>query len=339
MLTQDDPADDGAPGATEAALLNGMTVAEIDAWLDQVLTGALGAGVSEILFRSGRIDAVYGVVAVDGRRLLIKVHRPPVDLRAREATVAAQTALASRGFPCAVPIAGPLTVDGRTVSIETLLDDADPGNGHDPAVRRSIVDGLAEQIDVLQTVPDFLPIVGPAPAWCRYEDGPWPEPHDTFFDFRLTPAGWGWLDEIAATASAQLLSNRREDGVVAAHADWYCGNLRFTGSRLAACYDWDLVGDTVSVVAGLTAGFFTNGTASGAEQPAPEEVVAFLTEFEHARGARFAADEQRAAAAAATWSMCYTARCQLQMLDGDPPAGTALDVLGRHGATYLRLRW
>ena len=50
-------------------------------------------------------------------------------------------------------------------------------------------------------------------------------------------------------------------------------------------------------------------------------------------------DELAAHAAAAAWSICYAARCQLQMLEGDPAPGSPLDALQRHGPDYLPLQW
>jgi hypothetical protein len=324
---------------TEAELLGTRSVTEIDAWLGHALQQLTGAGLAEVVFRSGRIDAVFAVVATDARRLLIKVHRPPVDLETRRATSAAQGILARAGFPCAVPIAPTTVIDGRFVSVETLLEGGLAANGHDPAVRETIATTLADQIHLLQPNRDLVAAGHDAPAWCRYADGPWPTPHMSFFDFRSTPDGWTWLDEIARRAATQTLEARGDDEPAVAHADWYCGNLRFDGSRLVACFDWDLVTDTVSVLAGLTAGFHTHGTTEGAEQAEPAEVMAFLADFERAYGVRFDARQQRAAAGAATWSICYTARCHLQMLTGDPTPGGPLDALRRQGDAYLALQW
>jgi hypothetical protein len=54
---------------------------------------------------------------------------------------------------------------------------------------------------------------------------------------------------------------RHDRQPVAAHADWYCGNLRFEGSELVAAFDWDLFADSEPVVAGITAGMLSSGTS------------------------------------------------------------------------------
>lgn len=104
--------------------------AAVSSWLDQTLRRLVGGELARIDFVAGRIDVVYGVTTGDGRALLVKVHRPPIDLAARRLVNEAQRALADRGFPCAAPLAGPVELDGRTVSVETLLPDGERGDGH-----------------------------------------------------------------------------------------------------------------------------------------------------------------------------------------------------------------
>jgi hypothetical protein len=328
----------GGLSATEAAILGPVSRADVDAWLHDVLAGA--GGLAEVLFRAGRIDAAYGVRAGDGRRLVVKAHRPPVDRDARRAVVRAQSALAEAGFPCPVPVAGPLEVGGRTATVETLLDGGEPGDPADAAIRRAIAAGLVGHVSVLTAVPGLADAAAP-PAWCRYEAGPWPVPHDTIFDFSTTPDGYGWLDDLAARASAVLAEDRGDEPVVVGHADWYPGNLRFADDRVVAAFDWDLVADTEPVVAGMTASSCVADGPAGPRAPGPADLAAFLADVEAAAGRRFDAAQQRAAAAAAAWVLAYNARCDLALLgDGDAPRpGTPLDVARRHGADVLALRW
>lgn len=72
-----------------------------------------------------------------------------------------------------------------------------------------------------------VPLTDP-PA--RYRAGPWPVPHDTILDFTSTPAGYGWLDELAAAAADRAGSVAGP--TVIGHSDWYARNLRLAdGSR------------------------------------------------------------------------------------------------------------
>ncbi len=135
-----------------------------------------------------------------------------------------------------------------------------------------------------------------------------------------------------------VAGRRTTDEVVAAHADWYCGNLRVDAGRVVVCFDWDLVADTVAVVVGLTAGFFANGSEPGPPQVSPEQTVAFLSDVESALGMTFSTREQEVAAAAVVWSQAYTARCGVSMLDGPPDYDSVLDNLHRNRSAYLALR-
>src|SRR5689334_11526551 len=98
----------GRPSGTEVAVVGIDTRDAIDGWVAGVVQRALGTGVARVLFRSGRIDAVYGVSTDDGRDLVVRVHRPPTDPAGRATTTRAQRALADARFPVPVPVAGPL---------------------------------------------------------------------------------------------------------------------------------------------------------------------------------------------------------------------------------------
>jgi len=82
-------------------------------------------------------------------------------------------------------------------SAETLLVEGSPGDPREPGTRMAMLKGLAEHIDILRAGRDLVSTAGSGPAWCRYHAGPWPTPHDTIFDFTVTPDGFGWLDEFA----------------------------------------------------------------------------------------------------------------------------------------------
>jgi len=96
--------------------------------------------------------------------------------------------------------------------------------------------GLAEHIGILRASPDLPSRAGSGPAWCRYQAGPWPTPHDMIFDVTVTPDGFEWLDEFAQSAADRLNVRRPGSEVVVGHADWYAGNLRFNRGRLVAAF-------------------------------------------------------------------------------------------------------
>ncbi len=315
--------------AVETTLLGPLSRAAIDAWVRSALHRLTGARQVRTLFRAGRIDAVYGVQTADSRRLVVKLHRPPADLVARSAVAHAQRTLAGAGFPCPRPIAAPARLDGVVVSVETMLEGGRVVSGREPRVRRAMAAGLAEHVAILSTCAGLAESIGAPPAWCGYHGGPWPVPHDDVFDFTHTPAGYEWLDDVARRAGEILNRDRsRQDRrVVVGHADWYCGNLRFDGDRLVGAVDWDLVADTAPIIAGLSAGgYLSDGT------PTPDDITAYLNDFEAASTGTFAARDWSSARAAAVWMIAYNARCDLDNRARGITDGTALAALRTHGA-------
>ncbi|MDX6264566.1 MAG: hypothetical protein QOH84_6254 [Kribbellaceae bacterium] len=323
----------------ERAIFGDTSAEAIADLLDRYLTRALGSPLAEIKFRAGRIDSVWAVRTGDERELIVKAHRPPVDLTARHATSTAQRLLADAGFPCPRPASGADQFEGLVLSAETLLPAGRPRSGRHPGVRRSIAAGLAEHVEILRGHPELVPQVGAGPAWCQYQAGPWPTPHDSIFDFRTTPDGYSWLDGFARAAADRLISPARRDPVVIGHADWYGGNLRFDGDDLVAAFDWDLVADTEPVIAGLSAAGYTDSGSDAPDLPSPDDVVAFLTDYEAATSRSFSSAGQRTAMAAASWVIAYNARCDLSMLAGEPRPGSPLDLARRHRDRYLDLTW
>ena len=125
MQAGDDFAGEGRPleiSGTERAVYGATTPLELRAFLGAWAENQLGSPIAAVRFRAGRIDVVWGVDLDDGRAVVIKTHRPPVDLEATRAAQDAQRMLATAGFPCAVPLAGPDEADGRVLTAETLME-------------------------------------------------------------------------------------------------------------------------------------------------------------------------------------------------------------------------
>jgi hypothetical protein len=151
---------------TERAVFGAVTLLELGTFLDAWARDRLGSAIADVRFRAGRIDAVWGVGLQDGRAVVIKAHRIPVDLDAAQATIDAQRALAAAGFPCPVPLSGPDEVRGRVLTAETLIVGAMP-NGRNPAIRRLLADGLFRHNEILRGHPDLIDRAGSGPSWCH----------------------------------------------------------------------------------------------------------------------------------------------------------------------------
>jgi hypothetical protein len=91
----------------ERAVFGAVARDDIDAWLSRHLRVRLGGDLSHVVFRSGRIAAVYGVALSDGRQVAVKVHRRPADLAYLSAAAACQRRLSEVGYPCPEPLDGP----------------------------------------------------------------------------------------------------------------------------------------------------------------------------------------------------------------------------------------
>jgi hypothetical protein len=338
-----------APGVSgiERLLFGVDDAAEIDRWLAELVAAHLGAPLRDIIFRAGRIDAVYGARLSDGRRVVIKVHRPPANIAQLTTQSRLQGFLAAAGFPAARPISGPSYCSGHTVSVEELLGRGDRGDPHDPRVRRAMARGLVQLIDLLRGMTDRVDLAEPA-AWTRYRAGRWLVSHDSMFDFAApVPAGWEFVDDLTALAAGVLAQRDPESPVVIGRADWHGGNLRFgrdgRGIHLTAVFDMDLFIDTEPVVAGFAAANHLSGSGGG-DTPTPGEVTGFLADYDAERPGPFTAAEQRHAAAAATLALTYNGRCGLSVMkttapEPQPPRWSPLTNLRLYRRQYLKIRW
>lgn len=156
---------------TEREVYGPVSPLELRQFLNNWARRRLGSPIVNVRFRAGRIDVVWGVELEDGRAVIIKIHRPPVDTDAIETAHEAQHLLARSGFPCAMPLVGPDAVEGHVLTAETLMGGTTP-NGRDPAGRRLLAEGLARHIEILRDQSDLVERAGLGPSWCQYQSGP-----------------------------------------------------------------------------------------------------------------------------------------------------------------------
>jgi hypothetical protein len=329
----------------------------VDDWLRRHVRTRLGTDLDAVELRSGRVSAVFGLRLVDGQRVVVKVHRGQLDAgrtASLAAAVEAQRLLARAGYPCPAPLDGPAVTAGLTATTETWLDGGAPGNAHRAPVRRALARSLAEQVELLRSLPTHhRDALRHPPAWAVHQHGPWPAPHDPIFDFTTTPPEHAWIDDVARRASAVI--NRRDAPLterVVGHSDWYCGNVRFSRApqdddergevRVVSAWDWDsVVAETEAVLAGMAAASFTDSGTSGPQAPTPREAAAFLADLDAARERPFTGDEQVTAAAMVAWTLAYNARCLVDVaaMGFAVPEGSTLDALAEDADAHLALRW
>jgi hypothetical protein len=258
---------------------------------------------AEIFFFTASVGALFGVLRKDGVRIAIKVHKRFQDDAYFGDMQRVQMALADAGFPAPRPL-------GRhgLATVEEWLDAGEFRDAHEPEVRQAMARELA-RFHALATATGVRPR---RPFFPDGDEALWPVPHNVLFDFAATEAGAEWIDEIARAAKQIRDSG---DGVeLVGHTDWSAKHLRFDADlQVMAVYDWDSVNtDLEPLLAGTAAGSFTYTEELAHEifvWPSAEESLAFLDEYEAARGRRFTAGERRSAHGACVYLRAYAARC------------------------------
>jgi hypothetical protein len=121
-------------GGIERAIFGEVTADDITAWLNQYVHRRLSLGVQTVLFRAGRLAAVYGLQLTNGLAIVAKVYRG-ANIERLAAAASCQGFLADAHYPCPAPLEAPGEVDGRIVLLETLLDRGEQGDAHSAATR------------------------------------------------------------------------------------------------------------------------------------------------------------------------------------------------------------
>ena len=291
-----------------------------------------GAGVASVDFVELSVGAAFGLTLADGRRVFLKAWSPATPAALLRDAHTVQAFLAARGFPCPGVLAGPRPFGDGHAAILEHMDDGDRADANDPLIRRAMATTLARLVALAAPLRDDLPGL---PRGRVPRDALWPVPHNALFDFGATRHGAAWIDRIAAASREVLLA--AAGPAVIGHSDWSAHNMRFGhGGEVSAVYDWDsLAIEPEAVLVGAAAATFpVTWYVEVRKYPPPEVAAAFVRDYEKARGRRFGAAERAVVAAAATYGLAYTARCEHAL---DPAAEPARDS-ARADAAGLRPR-
>ncbi|GHB74869.1 hypothetical protein GCM10010377_76670 [Streptomyces viridiviolaceus] len=264
----------------------------------------LGYPVAERTFTAGNLSVVHGLRLTNGREVVLKIRDEDERLGACSWV---QRRMWRAGFPCPEPLAGPLPLGTKVASAETPV----PGGGEpEPADSPRQFAGLLA--DFVTRAEDFdpQPLLRPAPAWVHWyheEDGVWPVPDDRNVDLNAEPcSATAWLDALGA-AVRERLEEVRDAACVLGHGDWDGRNVKFRDGRPLVVHDWDsVVYEPEVVIVGQAAAMFEGGpTGAGASV---ERTVAFLEEYQTARGRALSDNELQLCWAAGLWVRVFNAK-------------------------------
>ncbi len=306
---------------------------QIARMIDTFCQTELGSAVADYLFFESSQGAVCGLRLIDGRRVVIKVHKFSRSLDFLNAVVRVQHYLADKGYPCPRPLLGPRPLAYGQAIVEELIDEGFYKDAHDPVIRRSMAEMLAWLIKLTHK-PETIPGLRPSALDRRLPSSTlWPTPHSKLFDFEATAAGAEWIDDIARKTK-EVVSTGAGD-LVLGHTDWSVKHLRYVGQHVRIIYDWDsLALDKEPVIVGSAAiGFTYTEFLDVPKLPTREESRAFVAEYEATRGKLFTVEERNTLAAAATYGLSYGARCEhaLHPHEAEVPAGSCRETLATFG--------
>jgi len=322
---------------------------EIAALLSGFCRDALGAGVAEALFYRVSVACVAGLTLEDGRKVVVKAQRGRRKEAYLRACVAFRRRLVEEGFPCPLPLSEATRVGPAWVTAEGLMEAGSAGDAHDPVLRQAIAGSLARLVSIGEGFSEresfgrawFLGLpegqVFPAPHSPFFDfeaTAGGAEWIDAFArearqiglqidrSFSAAPkvldgatpgAGEGAATSALASASAASVPGLPASaGRVVGHFDYRVEHLRFDGGRVVATFDWDsLHFERLPVLLGALAPHFTADWQREdiVRAPTLDEMRAFVTDFEVARGQPFSAVERWLLSASCVYSMSYTARC------------------------------
>ena len=314
------------------------------AWSTSSAAGGSARAWRDVEFFASSTGSVHGVALEDGRRVVVKAHRAGADVERLAASQRVQAWLAERGYPAPLPLVGPAPLGRGTATAEALLDRGAHADAHDPAIRVLVAAALARLHRLTQALEPPAGLHSFRDAYVAL----WETPHDPRFDFAGTEAGAEWIDGIASAALWRLERSAGQN--VVGHSDWRVEHLRFVGREVTAVYDWDsLTVGPEPVFAGAAAhGFTADWTVEGSlPVPTYAEALAFIADYEAARGTPFTDAERRLARAGLAAAMAYSARCEHsdrmtgfgthapEPVSGPITPGSFLDFLAKWGPQLL----
>jgi len=283
---------------------------QIEALLQHFCQTQLGRTIAQCGLSYLSVGATFVLKLTDNDRVVIKAHGLDQDRAALRASSQIQAALAQEGVLCPRVLVFPQQWHSTILSAQAYVAAGDRINGFAPFVRQAMARHLAE---LMQRTRQYSQFAADLPLWMPWlfdRSTLWPKPHNVLFDFEQTASGATWIDDIARLAQAILLKADGETAI--GHSDWSVQNMAFRGTELVCIYDWDSlrVGKEAFFVGGAARCFAHDWRFEGPERSITlAEVLAFVKEYETARGCAFTAAEWQTVGAAIVYTAAYGTRC------------------------------
>lgn len=286
----------------------------------------LGSEPVEVLYGRMSISSVHGLRLADGREVYVKIRED--DGRATSC-LAAQSFLASRGFPCPRPLTPVVVVGALAVHAEEPLPGGSMLLGDTPSVARRYAAVFARLMALLAEVSVAPPL--PAPRWAGWDHGgPGLWPAIDFLDARDQSVVPPFVVDTAARVRKRLLAT--DLPCVLGHADFEAQNLRWQDGEVWAVHDWDsLAWQPEAALVGAASGAFANASPPGLVPIGSS--AAFIEAYQELRGRDFSVEEREIAWAGSMWTAVHNARWEV--LHGDAPV--SLEAVREQGPERLRL--
>ncbi len=328
---------DPSPPFVELAIFDSDDALLIARAIDAFCLERLGARVARGIFHRSSIGSVTGVELEDERRVVIKAHQPDRthDFLAEIGRV--QSHLTERGVFAPRIVAGPLALGQGHAMVESFIEIGATSDAHRPEIRRSLARGLWL---IVSTCASLVPSTSLGPGLVSWSAAQlWPKPHSKLFDFEVTARGAEWIDEFASRARERMVPA----GVrVIGHADWRQEHVRFVGEEPVAAFDWDsLCCDLEPALLGSAAHAFCADWSREmrAQAPTLPEALAFISDYEEARGSALSVEERRLSCACLVYACAYSARCSHApgLNERRATEGTFQHFLWTNGAQLLQI--
>jgi hypothetical protein len=305
--------------------VDAMSLEDLPEWLPGWCVDRFGGEPVAVLFSRLSISAVFGLRLTGGREVVVKIRE---DDGRTESCVAAQTLLASRGFPCPLPITPVERVGALAVHAEEPLPGGELLLGDTPDIAVRYAEVFARSMAELAGVTVAPPL--PNPRWARWDhtdSGLWPA--IGFLDERDQSRVPAFVVDVAERVRKRLLA--ADLPCVLGHADFEAQNLRWQDGEVWAVHDWDsLAWQPEAALAGAASGAFASASPPTLAPIASS--AAFLDAYQDLRGRAFTAEEQEVAWAASLWAAAHNARWEA--LHGDPPV--SIEAVRTQSAERLR---